>query len=118
MQEFLALKWAVTKSFHDYLYGNAFAAYSGNKHLNYVLTMAKLDATGHQWIVKLVKFNFTIYYCSEKSNVNADVLSRIPWNQNIEADTVRAILKATVDGPDGSLCLSQKGLGPEGRPSY
>ena len=97
------MKWAVTKSFQEYLYGNTFAVYSNNIPLTYILTMAKLDATGHQWIAKLVKFNFTIHYCSGKSNVNTDALSRIPWDQNIEADTVGAIFKAVVGGPEALM---------------
>ena len=45
--EFLVLKWAVTKSFQEYLYSNTFAVYSDNNPLTYVMTMVKLDATGH-----------------------------------------------------------------------
>ena len=97
--KFLALKWAVTKSFQEYLYSNTFAVYSDSNPLTYVLTMAKLDATGHWWTTKLAKFNFTIHYHSGKCNVNANALSWIPWDQNIEADAVGAILKATMDGP-------------------
>ena len=44
--EFLALKWAVTYSFHEYLYDNTFMAYSDNNPLAYVLSTAKLDITG------------------------------------------------------------------------
>ena len=36
----------------------------------------------------------------KKYNINADALSRIPWDQNIEADTVGVIFKAAADGPD------------------
>ena len=98
--EFLALKWAVTESFQEYLYGNTFALYSVcNSPLTYILTTTKLDATGHRWIAKLTKFNFTVYYHLEKSNVEADVLSRFPWDQNIRADTVEVIFKAAVEGP-------------------
>ena len=32
--EFLALKWAVTDSFQEYLYGNTFASYSDNNPFN------------------------------------------------------------------------------------
>ena len=43
--EFLALKWAITDKFHDYLYGsNTFDVYTDNNPLTYVLTTAKLDA--------------------------------------------------------------------------
>ena len=64
--------------------------------MTYVLTIAKLDATGHRWIAKLTKFNFTVYYHLGKSNVKADALSRIPWDENIKAKAVKAIFKATV----------------------
>ena len=44
--EFLALKWAITDKFHDYLYGTSFEVVTDNNPLTYVLTTAKLDATG------------------------------------------------------------------------
>ena len=76
--EFLALKWAITESFQEDLYGNTHSLYSDNNQLTYIMTTAKLDATGQRSIAKLTKFNFTIYYHSGKSNVDADVLSQIP----------------------------------------
>ena len=42
---FLALKWAITDKFHEYLYGSQFQVYTDNNPLTYVLTTAKLDAT-------------------------------------------------------------------------
>ena len=44
--EFLALKWAVTDRFHEYLYGGKFDVYTDSNPLTYILTTAKLDATG------------------------------------------------------------------------
>ena len=44
--EFLALKWSVCHKFHEYLYGNKFQVLTDNNPLTYVLTSAKLDATG------------------------------------------------------------------------
>ena len=41
---FLALKWAVVKKFHEYLYGSTFDVHIDNNLLTYVLTTAKLDA--------------------------------------------------------------------------
>ena len=39
--EFLALKWAITDKFHDYLYGgNTFDVYTDNNPLTYVLSTA------------------------------------------------------------------------------
>ena len=77
--EFLALKWAVTKKFHEYLYGGDFDVYTDNNPLTYVLTTAKLDATGQRWVAALANYNFDIYYRSGKTNADADALSRIPW---------------------------------------
>ena len=78
--EFLALKWAITDRFHEYLYGGEFEVYTDNNPLTYVLTTAKLDATCQRWVAALALYNFKIYYRSGKANVNADALSRIPWN--------------------------------------
>ena len=36
--EFLALKWAVTDRFHEYLYGGQFDVYTDNNPLTYILT--------------------------------------------------------------------------------
>ena len=46
--EFLTLKWAITDKFHEYLYGADFQVFTDNNPLTYVLTTAKLDATGHR----------------------------------------------------------------------
>ena len=78
--EFLALKWSVTERFHEYLYGGIFDVYTDNNPLTYVLTSAKLDATGQRWIASLANYNFKIFYRSGKLNVDADSLSRIPWD--------------------------------------
>ena len=77
--EFLALKWVITDHFHEYLYGGEFDVFTNNNPLTYVLTTAKLDATGQHWVATLALYNFKIYYRSGKLNVNADALSRIPW---------------------------------------
>ena len=76
--EFLALKWPVTKRFHEYLYGQDFEVYTDNNTLTYILTTARLDATGQQWVASLANYDFKIFYKSGKLNVDADVLSHIP----------------------------------------
>lgn len=76
--EFLALKWAVTDKFSDYLYGNHFTVLTDNNPLTYVLTTAKLDATGHRWLAALATFDFDIKYKPGKQNQDADGLSRRP----------------------------------------
>ena len=74
--EFLALKWAITDTFHDYLYGgNTFDVYTDNNPLTYVLTTAKLDACSHRWVARLANYNFNLHYRSGISNIDADALS-------------------------------------------
>ena len=99
--EFLALRWAVTDRFHEYLYGGQFDVYTDNNPLTYILTTAKLDATGQRWVISLANYDFLIFYKLGKSNVEADALSRIPRTSDILIDTpsVKAIISA-VPYPD------------------
>jgi transposase InsO family protein len=75
--EFLALKWAVTQKNYDYLYGNTFTVSTDHNPLTYVLSTAKLDATGHRWLAELSAYNFDVKYTPGKLNLDADALSRI-----------------------------------------
>lgn len=74
--EFLSLKWAVVNKFHDYLYGARFTVRTDNNPLTYVLTTAKLNATGHRWLADLSTYEFDIRYRPGKHNIDADLLSR------------------------------------------
>ena len=53
--EFLTLKWAVVKKFHEYLYGSTFNVYTNDNPLTYMLTTAKLDAASHHWVARFGK---------------------------------------------------------------
>lgn len=79
--EFLALKWAITEKFHDYLYGSIFTVITDNNPLRYVLTKAKLDATSYRWLAALSTFTFDIKYRAGKQNQDADGLSRRPHGE-------------------------------------
>ena len=74
------MKWAVVDKFSDYLYGgsNVCTVYTDNNSLTYVLTTAKIDATGHHWLAALAAYNLEIKYCSGHTNINADILSHLP----------------------------------------
>jgi len=76
--EMLALKWAITEKFRDYLLGAEFLVYTDNNPLSYFQTTAKLGATEQTWAAQLALFNFGIKYRSGKRNGNADSLSRRP----------------------------------------
>ena len=75
--EFLALKWAITDKFHEYLYGSDFQVYRDNNPLTYVLTTAKLDTTDHRWLAALSNYTFSIIYKPGKGHHDADALSCI-----------------------------------------
>ena len=77
--EFLALKWAITDKFRDYLYYSPpFDVFTDNNPLTYVLTTARLNAATLHWVRELADFKFKIHYCPGRSNLDADALSRSP----------------------------------------
>ena len=81
-QEFLALKWAVTKQFHEYLspYGknrNEFVVRTDNNPLTYIFSLANLDAAGQRWVAQLACYNFALEYQKGKDNTVADFLSHL-----------------------------------------
>ena len=94
--EFLTLKWAIMDRFHEYLYGGQFDVYTDNNPLTYILTSAKLDATGQRWVASLANYDFQIFYKSGKTNIEADALSRIPRDGHTMLDkpTVKAFMSA------------------------
>ena len=76
--EFLALKWAITEHFRDYLfYASDFTVYTDNNPLTYVMTTAKLNKTGHRWVASLADFHFKIKYRPGLVQKDADFLSRM-----------------------------------------
>ena len=90
--EFLALKWSVHDRFHEYLYGGRFEVFTDNNSLTYILTPAKLDATGQRWVANLANYTFSIKYKSGSSNVDADALSRNLWDMQVDTAIVKSII--------------------------
>ena len=87
--------------FHEYLYGGHFEVYTNNNPLTYVLTTAKLDVTGQQWIASLANYNFKIFYRSGKLNVEADALLHLPWGsmqmERVEPLVAKAMLQSKIE---------------------
>ena len=73
--EFPALKWAVTEHFKEYLLYQPFLVKTDNNPLTYIMTTPNLDATSHQWVGALAKFNFWLEYQKGQDNAVADALS-------------------------------------------
>ena len=68
-----------------------------NNPLTYILTTAKLDATGQRWVAALSNYNFTVIYRSGTQNIDADTLSRRPDNTEEECH-FSEILRAIAEG--------------------
>ena len=90
--EFLAVKLSVCDRFHEYLYGGKFEVFTGNNPLTYILTTAKLDATGQKWVANLANYTFSIKYKSGKSNIDTDAPSRNPWDMQVDRAIVKSII--------------------------
>ena len=62
-----------------------------------------MDATGQRLVVRLANYNFKLHYKSGKLNVEADALSRIPWEQEeklhtLDTTAVKAIISRGYSG--------------------
>ena len=95
--EFLALKWAVTEQFREYLQYQPFTVCTDNNLLTYILTTLNLDALGHRWVVALASFNMKLEYLKGSDNKVADALSRVS-TQKLDEETVTELLNYTRNG--------------------
>ena len=102
--ELPTLKWAIADKFHEYLYGSEFLLYTHNNLLTYVLTTAKLDATGHRWVPALSNYTFSIIYKPGKGHQDANALSHIKWPEAMElsSQTFQVVCKG-VQAPHGKI---------------
>ena len=94
-QEFLALKWAITEQFHEYLspYGrnwNEFVVCTDSNPLTYIFSSANLDAAGQWWVARLTSYNFSLEYQKGKDNMVADFLSQM--NERLPEEEVQEYL--------------------------
>ena len=64
--------------------------------LTYIMTIPNLNATGHQWVGVLARFNFKLEYQKGWDNTVADILSWITTCLNPEA--VRSVLDGVTLG--------------------
>ena len=88
--EFLALKWAVTDQFKEYLQYQPFLVRTDNNPLTYVMMMPNLDAIGHRWVAAMAGYNFEIEYVQWSDNKVADTLSRV--GERLDKDAVKELL--------------------------
>ena len=95
--EFLALKWAVTEQFLEYLQYQPFTIRMDNNPLTYILTTPNLDALGHCWVAALASYNMKLEYLKGSDNKVADALSRVSM-QKLDEETMAELLNCTWNG--------------------
>ena len=95
--EFLALKWAVTEQFHEYLQYQPFTVHMDNNPLTYILMTPNLDTLGHRWIAALAGYNMKLEYLKGSTNKVADALSRVS-TQKLDKETVIELLNYAWNG--------------------
>ena len=89
--EFLALIWAVTEQFREYLQYQTFTICMDNNPLTYILTTPNLDMLGHHWVAALAGYNMKLEYLKGSDNKAADALSRVS-TQKLDEETVTELL--------------------------
>ena len=88
--EFLALKWAVTEQFREYLQYQPFLVRTDNNLLTYVMTTPNLDAVGHRWVAAMAGYNFEIKYVRGMDNKVADALSCVA--ERLDEEAIKELL--------------------------
>ena len=88
--EFLALKWAMTEQFREYLQYQPFVVRTDNNPLTYVLTTPNLDSVGHRWVAAMAGYNFEVQYVRGSDNKVAEALSRV--GGCLDEDDVKELL--------------------------
>ena len=94
--EFLALKWAITEHFKEYLLYQPFLVKTDNNPLTYIMSTPNLDATGHHWVSALAKYDFWLEYQKGRDNAAADALSWV--TTCLPPEAVQAILDGAAIG--------------------
>lgn len=118
--ELLALKWAITEKFREYLMYSKFTVITDHNPLRYLYS-ANLGAVEQRWVAQLAEYDFEVCYKPGRHNTNADALSRIPSREEPEkgddgkdfiwlgADDVRACLwpgrRIDQEKPDGTAVV-------------
>ena len=75
--EFLALKWAVTEQFREYLLYQPFKVRMDNNPLTYIMTTLNLATLGNRWVSALANFQMSIEYMQGANNKVTDALSHV-----------------------------------------
>ena len=99
--ELLAIKWAVTETFRDYLLGHKCVVVTDHHPLKFLET-ANMGSTGMRWLQQLSSFEYEIVYRPGKDNQASDALSRLePCGAPEEGSSCSAVV---IPGETVSAC--------------
>ena len=96
----------MTEHFRDYLfYAPIVDVYTDNNPLVYVLSSAKLNATGQRWVNQLADFNLNLHYKPGKSSTEADYFSRFPQDISkhtkiMSQDEINKLMKSVTENKE------------------
>ena len=94
-RELMAIVLAVEKWQH-YLLGHRFVVYTDQKALRPIPEQRELIPGVQNWLLKLMGFDFEIYYRARPENKAADALSRSPIEAQLNVITVPSLLDLEV----------------------
>ena len=75
--ELLAVMWAVTEKFEQYLLGKEFVIVSDHQPLRQIVKNSTESKRMKRWLTKLQEYNFEVVYKPGNELTNADALSRM-----------------------------------------
>ncbi|KAA0039535.1 ty3-gypsy retrotransposon protein [Cucumis melo var. makuwa] len=129
----MAIVLAVEKWRHNLL-GHHFVVFTDQKALRYILEQRELIPGIQKWLMKLMGFDFEIFYRAGPENKAADALSRIPIEAQLnvivvpsildvkvvekkvqEDDKLKEIFEKVLTDPDSSPCYSVRQGGHSGQ---
>ena len=86
-REMLALVWAA-QHFQSYLLGRPFRARTDHHALKWLHSFKEPEGQVARWLELLSRFDFIVSHRAGQKHVNADVLSRKPYSQCNEGDSL------------------------------
>ncbi|GBM06019.1 Retrovirus-related Pol polyprotein from transposon 17.6 [Araneus ventricosus] len=81
-REALAVVWALNK-FRGYIEGSKITVASDYQPLKWLMKLKSSSGRSAHWALQLQTFDLNLEYISGKSNVVADMLSRLDYDQEI-----------------------------------
>lgn len=98
--ELLAVKWAVTEAFRDYLLGQKCTIVTDHHPLLF-LDKANLGCTELRWVQRMSSFGYEIKYRPGKENQGPDVLSRLDPPDGMDTGGPSTVASTTIQATFG-----------------